>query len=174
MKNGGWTVIQRRKYGDVQFNRKWVAYAEGFGNLEGDHWLGNRHIHQLTKDKPSQISFEFIMASDHANATAIYNGFYIDDEEAQFRMHVKPNAKYNKAIKNFIQGNGFYYHNNMKFSTADRDNDQNRSHCASSSGFWYNSCVTLAYINDGFNTMYIYHKRQFKIIRSEVKVRRPL
>ncbi|KAJ8311469.1 hypothetical protein KUTeg_010824 [Tegillarca granosa] len=173
MKNGGWTVIQRRKFGDIPFNRKWVAYAEGFGNLDGDHWLGNRQIHQLTKEKPSQISFEFIMASNHANATAVYNGFYIDDEGAQFRMHVKPNAKYNKVIQKYIQDNGFYYHNNMKFSTVDRDNDRNGGNCASSSGYWYNTCYTLANINGDFNSMAIYNKATYGIIRSEIKIRRP-
>ncbi|KAK7491082.1 hypothetical protein BaRGS_00017646, partial [Batillaria attramentaria] len=36
---GGWTVLQRRKNGLVNFNRTWVWYEDGFGYLEGEFWL---------------------------------------------------------------------------------------------------------------------------------------
>jgi hypothetical protein len=42
MKKGGWTVIMRRRSDmrDVIFKVKHMYYKVGFGNLEGNHWLG--------------------------------------------------------------------------------------------------------------------------------------
>ena len=37
--DGGWTAVQRNKPGsEVSFDRKWVDYEEGFGDLQTEFW----------------------------------------------------------------------------------------------------------------------------------------
>lgn len=54
---GGWTTIQRRKSGLVSFYRDWKQYKQGFGSIRGDFWLGNDHIHRLSR-RPTRLRVE--------------------------------------------------------------------------------------------------------------------
>ncbi|KAK3757363.1 hypothetical protein RRG08_058220 [Elysia crispata] len=51
--SGGWLVIQRRAAGDVDFYKDWSSYRDGFGSPTGDHWLGNKAIHEQTDQTAS-------------------------------------------------------------------------------------------------------------------------
>ena len=50
---GGWIVIQRRNasMGWVNFTKKWADYEEGFGDLDGEFWIGLKIINELTNQQ---------------------------------------------------------------------------------------------------------------------------
>ena len=55
---GGWTVIQRRNasLGRVNFTRNWGDYENGFGDLDGEFWLGLKSIYELTNQQRMSIN----------------------------------------------------------------------------------------------------------------------
>ena len=41
-------VTNKTFFSHFSFNRRWLEYKFGFGNLYGEHWLGNEVIHAIT------------------------------------------------------------------------------------------------------------------------------
>uniref|UniRef100_A0A182IPY7 Fibrinogen C-terminal domain-containing protein n=1 Tax=Anopheles atroparvus TaxID=41427 RepID=A0A182IPY7_ANOAO len=55
---GGWIVFQHRSDGKVNFYRNWADYREGFGNLNGEFWLGLEYVYQITSSRPYELMVE--------------------------------------------------------------------------------------------------------------------
>ena len=53
---GGWTMLQRRFDGSVDFNQNWTICENTFGSLTGEHWLGLINMHKLTASAPQELS----------------------------------------------------------------------------------------------------------------------
>ncbi|XP_060655145.1 fibrinogen-like protein 1 [Drosophila nasuta] len=138
----GWTVIQRRKDGSVNFNRTWSEYREGFGNLHGEFFLGLEKIHLLTQSQPHEL---FVFLGDFFNETryARYNNFVIGNEKEFYEL--KELGTFSGTASESMQP-----HINQKFSTPDRDSSNN---CAKyySSGWWFSNCYRC-----NLNGKYIY------------------
>ena len=132
-RNGGWTVIQRRADGSVDFYKNWADYKFGFGSLNNEFWLGNEKIHRLTKRKNMMIRFD-LEDFDGNKKYAEYRTFYIDGENDNYRLHV---SSYSGTA-----GDSLSFHDGMQFSTKDRDNDKRSDNCATSShgAWWYKDC----------------------------------
>ncbi|XP_019614167.1 PREDICTED: angiopoietin-4-like [Branchiostoma belcheri] len=131
---GGWTVIQRRFEGRLNFDRRWSDYKTGFGRVEGEHWLGLDKIHNLT----SQNSYElYVELQDWEGnfAHAKYGTFSIGDESTDYTLNI---GGYSGDAGDSIMG----HHNSKKFSARDVDNDRSSAHCAQylSGGWWYAGC----------------------------------
>ena len=136
--SGGWTVIQRRNasLGTVNFTRNWEDYVNGFGDLDGEFWIGLNNIYQLTttlQEMELQIS---VWNDSETSITWNYQTFRISGPENKYRLTVGGGT-----------GDGddpLAYHNGQYFSTYDRDNDASSSNCAylAQGGWWYNDCYS--------------------------------
>ncbi|XP_067121706.1 techylectin-5A-like [Centruroides vittatus] len=137
---GGWTVFQRRgNFGHPfdYFFRNWNNYSEGFGKLDEDFWLGNNKLHSLTNQGNYSLRID-MKDSEGNHGYAQYQYFKIANETESYMLHV---AGYVGDAGDALAK----YHNEMKFSTFDRDGDQNPIwNCAKifKSAWWYNNCFT--------------------------------
>lgn len=141
--------------------------------MSGEFWLGLRYIYVVT-EVLSEISFEFVIRDTGLNASAVYNNFTIENEKNFFRMHVGNQAVYNKVLSPYItRQNGFFYHNNMKFTTRDTV-DPNVSSCAKyyRGGYWFNDCIIFGNLNGQMNKMFIKSFNNVYISGTKIKVRR--
>ncbi|XP_071673111.1 uncharacterized protein [Patagioenas fasciata] len=141
--SGGWTVIQRnRQNTEITWAESWTTYKYGFGNLHTDYWLGTEYIHQISRQKVYQVRF---IIWDAANRTmfADYNPFSVEDESQGYRLRL---GVYSGTAEDAMSSKSpSAVHDNMKFSTKDRDQDIHSSNCASSyaGGWWYSACYSV-------------------------------
>ena len=84
---GGWTVFQKRLNGSVDFYLYWNDYKIGFGDLNGEVWLGLHKIHRLTSDDNSMLRVD--LEDFEANtAYAEYNKFGVKNESDLYRLNL--------------------------------------------------------------------------------------
>ena len=152
---GGWTILLKRQDGSVDFYRNWTDYKIGFGDLEGEHWLGLDNMYLLTNlnSDPPQLRVELV--DWEGNSTfAKYDQFSVGDEDSAYILSVLGYQMDSTA------GDSLTSHNGQRFSTPDRDNDEATSdhfggHCAVYfHGPWwhrycYQSLLTGKYYTNG-------------------------
>ena len=130
---GGWTVFQRRQDGSVDFYRNWTDYEDGFGNLNGEFWLGLGKINRLTKEQSNTLRVDLGDFDDNTRY-AQYTTFSVGNSTTEYNLTV---GGYSGTAGDSLA----WYHNGMKFSTRDNDNDNYSGNCAYSRGaWWFNSC----------------------------------
>ncbi|XP_065934059.1 fibroleukin isoform X2 [Magallana gigas] len=85
--NGGWTVIQRRVNGSVDFYRNWTEYKNGFGFADHEYWIGNDMLHRLTLLKPQELRVDMERFNGE-KAYAVYSSFSVGDEASKYQLQV--------------------------------------------------------------------------------------
>ncbi|KAI8510682.1 Fibrinogen- domains (FReDs) [Branchiostoma belcheri] len=137
---GGWTVIQRRQDNSVPFDRTWEEYKQGFGNKNGEYWLGNENINRLTAQKDYRLRID-MMDINGQERYAEYNTFRVAGESDGYRLTI---SGYSGTAGDSMTH--IYSNNGQRFSTVDRDNDDDRErHCSqrhAQGGWWYKRCGT--------------------------------
>ncbi|XP_078583009.1 uncharacterized protein LOC144865860 [Branchiostoma floridae x Branchiostoma japonicum] len=139
---GGWTVIQRRQDGSVPFNRTWEEYKLGFGNKNGEYWLGNENIHLLTNKKNYRLRID-LEDWQGESRWAEYSTFRVSGESDGYRLHI---SGYSGTA-----GDSMAHNNGRRFSTVDRDNDDwSAASCSQrfggQGGWWFGTC-THSFLN---------------------------
>jgi len=168
---GGWTLFQKRQDGSVDFFRAWDDYKRGFGNLNGEFWLGLDKINRLSVSGSYKLRVD--LEDLHGNtAFAEYSLFAVTSERTKYRLSL---GSYSGTA-----GDSLALHRGMAFSTKDRDNDKHSGDCASyyKGAWWYNSCYS-----SNLNGLYLHGKSSgqgmeweqwkdnYSVKRSEMKIR---
>lgn len=130
----GWTIIQRRFDGSVDFYRSWHEYRVGFGDINGEFFIGLDMLHNLTASKRHELH---IQLEDFENETryAGYSDFLVGNADELYKL---------KSLGNYTgdAGDALIYNLNQNFSTFDMDNDFDDENCAEDmhGAWWYKAC----------------------------------
>jgi len=145
----GWIIFHQHIGYTFDWQLPWADYKAGFGSIDADFWLGLEKLHLLTSSQPYRLRVEVQERSTNLWYSAEYWSFKIGDElNDKYRLEV---SGYSGDAGDSLQyeggwnGNGCigcYYHNGMKFTTHDQDNDLGGGNCAHErkGGWWYNQC----------------------------------
>ena len=86
---GGWTVFQKRMDGSVDFFQWWDDYKRGFGNLNGEFWLGLEKIHRLTVSGSYKLRVD-LEDFNGKTSFAEYSSFAVTNERTKYRLSLGP------------------------------------------------------------------------------------
>ncbi|XP_071531927.1 uncharacterized protein [Panulirus ornatus] len=117
-----WTVIlaRRSQPPHENFTRTWHDYKNGFGDPEGEYWLGNDNLHSLTGGAHSYSLKLKAQTAEQGQKSSQWRYFSVGDEASQYRLELRG---YDNSS---TFGDGFtdsiLDRNGLPFSTIDRDN----------------------------------------------------
>ncbi|GFT64000.1 techylectin-5A, partial [Nephila pilipes] len=77
-------VEKRKEY----LRRDWESYKAGFGKIEEDFFIGFDNMFALSNQRLYSIRYE-AKAVDGEKRYALYDSFWIDDENNSYKMHKK-------------------------------------------------------------------------------------
>ncbi|XP_052086448.1 fibrinogen-like protein A isoform X2 [Mytilus californianus] len=161
---GGWTIIQKRYDDSVKFQRTWTECENGFGSVNGEYWLGNKHIHRLTSSGTYELRIDLTDKNDNKKY-AKYKTFVVGNASSQYKLTI---GGYSGDA-----GDSLNYSNGMKFSTVDRDNDLRSSNCAKNNGpWWFKDCSYSALNSPSRDKWYWYYVSGHYVKTSAMMIRK--
>ncbi|XP_010604022.1 angiopoietin-related protein 4, partial [Fukomys damarensis] len=134
--DGGWTVIQRRQDGSVDFNRPWEDYKAGFGDPQGEFWLGLEKMYRLARGRGSRLAVQLRDWEGHGRSLQF--PVHLGGEDTDYSLQLTaPVASELGAASTVPSGLS------LPFSTWDHDHGLRRDlNCAKSlsGGWWFGTC----------------------------------
>uniref|UniRef100_A0A8C5P0M1 Angiopoietin-related protein 3 n=1 Tax=Jaculus jaculus TaxID=51337 RepID=A0A8C5P0M1_JACJA len=122
-----WTLIQHRKDGSLNFNETWENYRNGFGQLDGEFWLGLEKIYSIVTQTNYILRIELEDWKD--NKHYVEYSFHLGDHETNYTLRVTE-----------IAGNvpmALLEHQELMFSTWDHRAKGHLDCPESHSGGWW-------------------------------------
>ena len=136
----GWIIIQRRINASVSFERSWDEYAAGFGDVDGNFWLGLEAIHNLTAAQPMSLQIDIVPFNISA-VSIPYQQIQVGDAASEYLLTITSNTSGHTSLYTSLN-----FHSGCKFSTSDNDNDEKpNTNCAEfhRAGWWFSNCVSM-------------------------------
>ena len=133
---GGWTIIQRRNasMGWVNFARSWADYEKGFGDLDGEFWIGLKNIHELTNQQRMSLRLSVWNNTVHY-VNWNYPFFRISDGSGRYALmqHIGVGSGEGSDTRAFThEGHTNYYFTTVDYFSGNRNCGYRRQ-----SGWWY-------------------------------------
>ncbi|XP_060087904.1 angiopoietin-related protein 3 [Heteronotia binoei] len=128
-----WTVIQNRVDGSLDFNQTWESYINGFGNLDGEFWLGLHKIYSIVHQADYILRIE--LEDWKANKRYIEYSLIMGGPETDYAVCL---AKITGNIPSALPEQ-----KEVKFSTIDHGNNtEGNIKCPEdySGGWWHDKC----------------------------------
>ncbi|XP_028589081.2 angiopoietin-related protein 3 [Podarcis muralis] len=128
-----WTVIQNRSDGSLDFNQTWENYMNGFGNLDGEFWLGLQKIYSIVNQGDHILRIE--LEDSRANQRYIEYTFTMGGSETDYTALL---SRITGNIPNVLPEQ-----KEVKFSTKDHNsNTERKVNCPenNSGGWWHTAC----------------------------------
>ncbi|XP_078578167.1 microfibril-associated glycoprotein 4-like [Branchiostoma floridae x Branchiostoma japonicum] len=148
---GGWTVIQRRFDGSIDFNRPYDAFRYGFGSASGEQWLGLENMHLLTNQDAYEL---YIELEDWGGEVkyAKYSSFSVGSSSTHYRLNVggySGTAGDGFHLDDDTEGDYVYIRlDGQGFSARDVDRDAISGSCVGfrtlGGAWWYKNCAGSA------------------------------
>ena len=121
----------------MSFERSWNAYVAGFGNINGNFWLGLEAMHDLTATCAMSLQIDVVPFYRPA-VSIFYEQFHVGDAASEYLLTVSSDSTSSDPLYR-----SFNYHSGRKFATIDRP--QNGGSCLRHCkvGWWYINCFMV-------------------------------
>ncbi|XP_006126821.2 angiopoietin-related protein 3 [Pelodiscus sinensis] len=131
--DSSWTVIQNRVDGSLDFNQTWESYTNGFGDLNGEFWLGLEKIYSIANQADYILRIELKDWRD--NKHYVEYTFTLGSSETDYTLLLS------ETLGNI--SNALPEQTKLRFSIMDHDNATRRDfNCPQrySGGWWHRAC----------------------------------
>lgn len=112
----GWMVLQNRTGAEVEFwNQTFEEYSQGFGDVNGDHWLGLERVREMI-EAGHKLQLRMEIQGDRCGRAVHQDDYYvgywnfeIDSEANGYRLNVSKTSNsgnFTYPLTGIMIGNG--------------------------------------------------------------------